>query len=71
MSVNEKKPDPIPLGSRKPSVQPGRLSVDLRDTISVVVGGTSGIGQATAVRLAEAGSVVIVTSRDIGRLALT
>ena len=39
------------------------------DTHAVVTGGTSGIGRATALRLAEEGATVLVTGRDEARLA--
>lgn len=50
---------------------PGELSVDLRDTVSVVVGGSVGIGQAIALALSGAGSTVVVAARDEQRLAET
>jgi NAD(P)-dependent dehydrogenase (short-subunit alcohol dehydrogenase family) len=51
--------------------RPGGLSVDLRDTVSVVVGGSVGIGQAIALALAASGSTVVVAARDEGRLTET
>lgn len=39
------------------------IHIDLRGKRAVVVGGTSGIGRATAVRLAEAGAEVVTLSR--------
>jgi NAD(P)-dependent dehydrogenase (short-subunit alcohol dehydrogenase family) len=39
--------------------------------VSVVIGASGGIGQAIAVRLAEAGSQVVATAREIGRLDAT
>jgi NAD(P)-dependent dehydrogenase (short-subunit alcohol dehydrogenase family) len=40
------------------------LSGKVRDKVVVVTGGTSGIGEATAYKLAEAGAQVIVVARD-------
>src|SRR5688572_5656637 len=49
--------------------EPGELSVDLRDTVFVVVGGSVGIGAAIAVALARSGSTVVIAARDTDRLA--
>jgi NAD(P)-dependent dehydrogenase (short-subunit alcohol dehydrogenase family) len=49
----------------------GRQSVDLRETVSVVIGATAGIGSAIAVGLARSGSSVVIAGRDTGRLAET
>lgn len=49
----------------------GGLSVDLSGTVSVVIGATAGIGQAIAVGLAGAGSVVVGTAREAARLEET
>jgi NAD(P)-dependent dehydrogenase (short-subunit alcohol dehydrogenase family) len=40
----------------------------LREKIAVVLGGTSGIGQAVARGFAQAGATVIASSRDAGRI---
>src|SRR5207302_5853199 len=40
----------------------------LRDKIAVVLGGTSGIGQAIARGFAQGGATVIASSRDSGRV---
>ncbi len=40
------------------------LSGKVRDKVVVVTGGTSGIGEATAYKLAEAGAIVVVVARD-------
>src|SRR5689334_9826519 len=40
------------------------LSGKVRDKVVVVTGGTSGIGEATAYKLAEAGAQVVVVARD-------
>jgi NAD(P)-dependent dehydrogenase (short-subunit alcohol dehydrogenase family) len=40
------------------------LAGKVRDKVAVVTGGTSGIGEATAYKLAEAGAKVVVVARD-------
>ena len=45
------------------------LSGKVRDKVVVVTGGTSGIGEATAYKLAEAGAQVVVVARDPGKAA--
>jgi NAD(P)-dependent dehydrogenase (short-subunit alcohol dehydrogenase family) len=42
---------------------------DVRGRIAVVVGGTSGLGEASAVALARCGAHVVVGGRDMGRAA--
>jgi NAD(P)-dependent dehydrogenase (short-subunit alcohol dehydrogenase family) len=44
------------------------MNLDLRDKSFVVTGASSGIGRATAIRLASAGARVIAVARDGGRL---
>ncbi len=43
--------------------------IDLKDTRVLVVGGSSGIGRATAARFRQAGADVLICARDEGRLA--
>src|SRR6478736_6367656 len=45
------------------------LSGKVRDKVVVVTGGTSGIGEATAYKLAEAGAQVVVVARDPDKAA--
>lgn len=45
------------------------LSGKVRGKVVVVTGGTSGIGEATAYKLAEAGARVVVAARDPGKAA--
>jgi NAD(P)-dependent dehydrogenase (short-subunit alcohol dehydrogenase family) len=45
------------------------LSIDLHDTRALVTGGTRGIGQAIAARLAQAGATVLTTARTAPDLA--
>ncbi len=47
------------------------LSGKVRDKIVVVTGGSSGIGHATALKLAGAGAVVVIIARDPEKLAAT
>src|SRR2546427_1837195 len=43
----------------------GYSRLELKDKVAVVIGGTSGIGRAIALGLAEAGADVVPTSRRI------
>jgi len=54
-----------PESSAEGPQQPSDLTVDLRGAVSVVVGGSSGIGLAAAIGLARAGSAVLVASNDL------
>jgi NAD(P)-dependent dehydrogenase (short-subunit alcohol dehydrogenase family) len=47
------------------------LAGRVRDKVVVVTGGSSGIGQATALKLGEAGAQVIIVARDPEKLAAT
>jgi NAD(P)-dependent dehydrogenase (short-subunit alcohol dehydrogenase family) len=47
------------------------LSGRVRDKVVVVTGGSSGIGHATALKLADAGARVIIVARDPEKLAAT
>ena len=38
--------------------------LELQDKVAIVTGGNQGIGRATALRLAEAGAVVVIAARD-------
>ncbi|SDQ31941.1 SDR family oxidoreductase [Pseudovibrio sp. Tun.PSC04-5.I4] len=40
-----------------------------QDKVAIVTGGSSGIGQATAIKLAEQGAKVLITGRNAGKLA--
>src|SRR5207248_11612362 len=44
---------------------------DLTGRVALVTGGTSGLGRAIAVGLAQAGAAVVVGSRDEGKVADT
>lgn len=45
--------------------------LDLTGRVAVVIGGTSGLGRAIALALAEAGAQVVPTSRDAGKVEAT
>ncbi len=45
--------------------------MDLRDKLALITGGTSGMGIATALAMAEKGATVIITGRDETRGAST
>ena len=47
------------------------LAGKVKDKVIVVTGGTSGIGEATAIKLAEAGAKVIIVARDPEKAQLT
>ena len=47
------------------------LAIDLRDTVSVVIGASEGIGAAIALGLARAGSTLVLGGRDVGRMSAT
>src|SRR5258706_3977478 len=47
------------------------LAGKVKDKVIVVTGGTSGIGEATAIKLAEAGAKVVIVSRDPEKAQLT
>lgn len=49
----------------------GGISIDLEDTVSVVIGASEGIGAAIALGLAKAGSHIIAGGRDAGKMAVT
>jgi gluconate 5-dehydrogenase len=49
----------------------GGISIDLSDTISVVIGASEGIGAAIAVGLARAGSRIIAGGRDVEKMTAT
>ena len=45
--------------------------MDLKESVILITGGSSGIGKATAARLVEKGAVVYITGRDIEKLNQT
>ena len=45
--------------------------VDLKDKLALITGGTSGMGSAAALAMAEKGATVIITGRDETRGAST
>jgi NAD(P)-dependent dehydrogenase (short-subunit alcohol dehydrogenase family) len=47
------------------------LAGRIRDKVVVVTGGSSGIGEATAKKLAEAGAKVVIVARDVEKLEAT
>ena len=47
------------------------LAGKVKDKVIVVTGGTSGIGEATAIKLAEAGAKVVIVARDVEKAQLT
>ncbi len=47
------------------------LAGKVKDKVIVVTGGTSGIGEATAIKLAEAGAKVVIVARDPEKAQLT
>ena len=47
------------------------LSGKVKDRVVVVTGGSSGIGHATALKLAEAGAIVLIVARDPEKLEAT
>jgi len=49
----------------------GGISIDLENTVSVVIGASEGIGAAIAVGLAKAGSRIIAGGRDPEKMAVT
>ncbi len=58
----ERQLDPALFKSRN-------LGTTVRDKTVLITGGSSGIGRATAIRLAGAGARVLIVARDSGRLA--
>ena len=55
----------------RPLHRPHACRARCRDKVVVVTGGSSGIGQATALKLAEAGAKVIIVARDPEKLEAT
>lgn len=47
------------------------LTISLRNTVSVVIGASEGIGAAIALGLARAGSTLVLGGRDAGRMSST
>ncbi len=61
-------PTPSP-GHGRPGPSRGERRVDVRGSVCLVTGGSSGIGRALAVRLTKAGARVIAVGRDPAALA--
>jgi short-subunit dehydrogenase len=55
------------LDTRRPNAR--NLAAVVRNKIVLITGGSSGIGRATALKLAAAGAHVIIVARDAGKLA--
>src|SRR6516162_4718251 len=54
--------------TRKPTGRaPSRFPLMLENTTALVTGGASGMGEATARRLADAGATVVVLDRDANK----
>src|SRR4051794_26977801 len=58
--VNGRGPPRIPY-------DPSLMTTTLNDTTAVVTGGASGMGEATARRLAEAGATIVILDRDAAK----